>query len=270
MTQQRWQEGITRRVAEELRRLRGENSVQWLSDRTAELGYRVSRSTISDMEVGRRTRFEVAELIVLAAALGVPPVALLYPGVLTEEVELLPGVSCTAFDAAQWFSGLAMPGWRGITGADGGASLRLRRAHDDLWQEIRILDIRTRDLRSTQAQVGLPEDIDRASDPAAWIEARELQLDILDVVGEIIGKAGILEHIRESLQACGQTPPTLDLETLDAWRRGVLKEHFGLLSDDQEVWPGSGSVVATRSADPADLEEQQPPSVGEGGDDGEA
>ncbi|WP_137873446.1 helix-turn-helix transcriptional regulator [Rhodococcus sp. Q] len=108
---QPWQDGIVRRVADEVRRLRGENSVQWLSDRTAELGYRISRSTISDMEVGRRTRLEVAELIVLAKALGVPPILLLYPGIPGNPVEVLPGVAMDSLAAAQWFGGESKHSW---------------------------------------------------------------------------------------------------------------------------------------------------------------
>ena len=43
--------------------------------------------------------------MVLAAALEVPPVELLFPDLPDGEVEALPGVSATAFQAAQWFSG---------------------------------------------------------------------------------------------------------------------------------------------------------------------
>lgn len=84
-----WAAGIAQRVAAEIRRLRGEHSGQWLSDRTAELGHRVSRTTISELENGKRMTVSVDALIVLAAALDVAVADLLYPGI--EPVELLPG-----------------------------------------------------------------------------------------------------------------------------------------------------------------------------------
>lgn len=88
-----------------MNQLRGERSAQWLSDRTDELGHRVSRSTISDLETGRRARLEVAELLVLAAALDVPPLLLLYPEVPDGMVEVLPGVFASSEEAFQWACG---------------------------------------------------------------------------------------------------------------------------------------------------------------------
>lgn len=47
----------------------------------------------------------IATVIRLAAALEVPPVALLYPGVPDGETELLPGVVTPTIKAVQWFCG---------------------------------------------------------------------------------------------------------------------------------------------------------------------
>lgn len=55
-------------------------SAQWLADKTGELGYQVSRTTISDLENGRRRYVTTAELVVLALALDTAPIALMYPG----------------------------------------------------------------------------------------------------------------------------------------------------------------------------------------------
>ncbi|MGW4633668.1 hypothetical protein [Nocardia sp. NPDC004415] len=78
-----------------------------MSDRTAELGWRVGRSTIADLEAGRRAKLEVPELIVLAEALGVPPAVLLYPDTLdgAAEVEYLPGERHPARWARERFAG---------------------------------------------------------------------------------------------------------------------------------------------------------------------
>jgi hypothetical protein len=107
-----WGEQQASRVAREITRLRGSRSAQWLSDKTDELGHRVSRSVIADMENGRRRYVTTAEIIVLAAALETAPVALLYPGPYPddESVEYLPGCEISRFDAAQRFSGIFDPG----------------------------------------------------------------------------------------------------------------------------------------------------------------
>jgi hypothetical protein len=100
-----WGEEQAHRVATEVRRLRGAQSTQGLSDRTDELGYRVSRSVIADLENGRRRYVTTAELCVLAWALRVPPVQLLYPQMPDGKVEVVPGIEKPSIEAAQWFSG---------------------------------------------------------------------------------------------------------------------------------------------------------------------
>jgi len=101
-----WAERLTKRIGEEIKRLRGDRSGQWLSDRTAELGHRVSRSTISEIETHRRKSITAADLVILAAALDTAPVALVYPPPYNEDVEALPGKLISKFDAAQEFSGI--------------------------------------------------------------------------------------------------------------------------------------------------------------------
>lgn len=110
MTQSSWSTETTQRIADAIRARRGSNSAQWLSDQTAELGYRVTRSRISDLETGRRNRIDVTELMMLARALGIPPLLLLYPGTPGETVRPLPPTESgtpesTSIDAAMWFSG---------------------------------------------------------------------------------------------------------------------------------------------------------------------
>lgn len=103
-----WARRTTQRIADEAKRLRGKNTVEWLSDRTAELGHRISRSRISDLERGDRGGLlGVAELALLAKALRVPPILLLFPGMTATEVEVLPGHSASSWSAAQWFGGAA-------------------------------------------------------------------------------------------------------------------------------------------------------------------
>lgn len=103
---QDWAEREAHRLAMRIQDLRGRHSAQWLSDRTGELGYRVSRAVISDLETGRRRYLTTAELSVIAAALNVAPVALVYPGPYDELIEALPDIEMPKLAAAQWFSGL--------------------------------------------------------------------------------------------------------------------------------------------------------------------
>jgi hypothetical protein len=103
-----WAEEQAHRVAQEVRRLRGKRSTQWLSDRTAELGYRVSRSVVADLENGRRRYVTTAELIVLALALKTAPIALMYPAPYWDSIQVFPGGESPEVSkmwAAQWFSG---------------------------------------------------------------------------------------------------------------------------------------------------------------------
>lgn len=104
-----WDEELVRRVGSEVKRLRGKRSATWLSDRTHELGRRVPVSVIAKLDSGHRgSVLNVAELIVLAAALGVPPVSLLYPlESSSDEVDALPDWPVRTWDALTWFTGEA-------------------------------------------------------------------------------------------------------------------------------------------------------------------
>ncbi|MDP9395579.1 MAG: hypothetical protein M3Q27_15580 [Actinomycetota bacterium] len=105
MTNREWAKDATHRVGLEIKRLRGERKVQWLSDRTAELGHRVGRSRISDLERGDRGGvLDIAELVVLARALGVPPLQLLFPIGREAMTEVLPGAVVPTWPAAKWFT----------------------------------------------------------------------------------------------------------------------------------------------------------------------
>jgi transcriptional regulator with XRE-family HTH domain len=78
-----------------------------LSRRTADLGYPVSRVAIAKIESNLRAgKIDVAEVLVLAAALDIPPVLLLFPQVSTDGGSpALPGCVTRDDDAARWMSG---------------------------------------------------------------------------------------------------------------------------------------------------------------------
>src|SRR6266516_5250756 len=70
-----WQKRLTRSIAREIRRHRRALglSAQKLADRCEQLGFAVPRSVIANLENGYREALSVAELLVLAFALDIPP-----------------------------------------------------------------------------------------------------------------------------------------------------------------------------------------------------
>lgn len=95
-----------RRFGSAAKEVRGKRSAQWLSDRTAELGQRISPTVIAKLDSGHRGNvLHVWEVVLIAQALNVPPVALLYPDLIDGPVEIVPGVEVPTNDAIQWFTG---------------------------------------------------------------------------------------------------------------------------------------------------------------------
>ena len=81
-----------------------------LSARTKKLGYPIVAATIGKIETGERM-IDVAELLVLAAALEIPPVLLLFPGFPDGTEQVLPGVTGASDSAVRWLSGTdGLPG----------------------------------------------------------------------------------------------------------------------------------------------------------------
>lgn len=89
-----------------MKQLRGKVSIRELSERTKDLGYPISESVLTNFEHGRRgARLDVAELLIIAEAIQVPPAELLFSRNPDAEVEYLPGVFITAYEAGQVFRG---------------------------------------------------------------------------------------------------------------------------------------------------------------------
>lgn len=75
-----------------------------LSDRTRSLESPIHRVALKKLEDGERDYVTIDEVVGLAAALGVPPIALLFPDVL-DDVEVLPGNTISGIAALGWFIG---------------------------------------------------------------------------------------------------------------------------------------------------------------------
>jgi transcriptional regulator with XRE-family HTH domain len=102
---QKWADGLQERVGRAVRSARGKRPAQWLADETAKLGHPVSRSQIANLESGRKRGVDLAELMIIAAALGVSPVVLLFPDLPDGDVEMLPDEHTSSIDALQRFTG---------------------------------------------------------------------------------------------------------------------------------------------------------------------
>lgn len=108
MTQPDWSTNLVSTIAGVVRRyrkLRGNMSTQQLADACAELGLPIPRSVLANLENGRRNVVSVPELLVLARALGIPPLLLIFPVGEVSRLEVLPGREMPTWAAAQWFTG---------------------------------------------------------------------------------------------------------------------------------------------------------------------
>lgn len=102
-----WRKTWTDTIAKRVKEIRAEKSMtgDGLSARTKELGYEIPRSTLANIEIGRKSSVGVHEVAILAAALDVPPVALMFDYATGESVEVLPGVERSGIEAVEWFAG---------------------------------------------------------------------------------------------------------------------------------------------------------------------
>lgn len=97
-----WSRAETARIGKCLANRRaelGRLSARALAERTAQLGFPVSRSTLAKLERGGRDDLTVSELRVLAAALEMPPALLLYPVGTSEQVAPLPSMHTDSWTA---------------------------------------------------------------------------------------------------------------------------------------------------------------------------
>jgi transcriptional regulator with XRE-family HTH domain len=102
-----WPASLTRSMARripEIRRAKG-MTAEKLAEAVSAIGLRYTRAQVTNLEAKRRDTITVAELIALAATLGVPPALLLFPVGSDESVELLPGLRMDPWHAYKLFVG---------------------------------------------------------------------------------------------------------------------------------------------------------------------
>ncbi|MGW3653809.1 helix-turn-helix domain-containing protein [Streptomyces sp. NPDC000878] len=103
-----WEDHVMATVAGEVRRRRKELgwSAQDLADKCEDIGYPIPRNVIANMESGRRASLALVEVMVLAKALRMSPISLIYPVGYTAQVRQLPYEDPRpTWDALQWFTG---------------------------------------------------------------------------------------------------------------------------------------------------------------------
>lgn len=128
-----WATRLAQTIAGEVRRHRQRRkmSAQQLSDRCAELGMPIQRSVLANLESGRRTTVNVAEVLVLAAALDVSPGELIFPVGYSQVVEILPRDKREPLFGIDWIAGIKRLGEVSVKEAHTNPVF-LAREHDDL------------------------------------------------------------------------------------------------------------------------------------------
>lgn len=104
-----WSSALTARIAKQLRSARQDAglTVAEAADACAELGLPVQKTTITNLETGRRSSVDLAEFLVLAEVYGMPPISLLFPLGEAASVSVLPDRNVPMWDAVAWFTGEA-------------------------------------------------------------------------------------------------------------------------------------------------------------------
>ncbi|UQU66855.1 hypothetical protein COUCH_11540 [Couchioplanes caeruleus] len=106
----RWSAHVTAGVGSQIRiwRRRRKLTTQKLSDLTAALGQRVPPTVLTNLEHRRRDYISIAEIMLVSAALNIPPVLLIAPIGQVEEIDILPSISISPWRARGWLMG-ALP-----------------------------------------------------------------------------------------------------------------------------------------------------------------
>lgn len=204
MTQPPWPERLVEVIAGEVKRHRQRRglSAQQLADACARLGLPIQRSVLANLESGRRANLSVPELLVLAAALNVAPVLLVFPVGSQELSEFRPGMKVDTWRAAQWFGGQGEDPTP-TTNASRERVYRLpMRLYADHEKAIRRLagaraNVATLGIRARTENGDIAETLRLAEDTLSQTEA-------------------ILKDVRQYMHDQGITPPRL-AEPMPAW-----------------------------------------------------
>ena len=184
-----WEAGLTAAVAAQIKYWRGLRgmSAQQLADRCAEVGREVTRLTITNLENHRRGTITLGELLALAGALAVPPVALMLPLGNAASAEVLPGKSVPVQDALSWVQGQSADGLP-VPFERSASLIALLRQHERAEEDLLVA------IAAADA-----EGWDRSS-PDRWRRVHESQMRRAEAIER-------LRDVRIALRTFGFVPP---------------------------------------------------------------
>lgn len=197
-------------------------SAQQLADKCADLGLpSITRTVITKLENGRREAVSTAELLVLAAALDVPPILLVIPLMRQPLVEILPGLNVWPWAALLWFRGDSdEPGGFGVTGSKMGGDNPIV-LMEDHWRIASSLDELLAEREQTR------KDRAKADDDAVEM----VQTSRIDATARTLGR------IRSRMRDNGLIVPPVTLPVRSLL--GPAEAHAALWSDpDSPRWIG--------------------------------
>lgn len=216
-------------------------TAQGLAERCAKLGLKIERPAIAKLENGHRHAITVAEIQVLAMALGVAPVDLLFPVGYVPEVEVLPGEDVDPYAAMEWFIG------NSDDPADPNAPPQGQiNSPTMLWNEHMrcdgLLPVLERQLAADQKRA-----LDVPLEVVAPGQKTDIEADLARSVAQVEMTRAALRRVRAAMRALGMTPPALMPESarslgedqqgrLEPWRE---RGHQEWLAEHEEADDGA-------------------------------
>ncbi|WP_238011563.1 helix-turn-helix transcriptional regulator [Dactylosporangium sp. AC04546] len=169
-------------------------SANELSQRTAELGSEVPRSVIANLENGRRESISVDELLILGAALNVPPLLLLTPVGRVQNLRILPDVESTPWFSRGWIIGARLVDYAGSSvqkWRDGRRVVALYDVHRTLVQQYVQVQARIRRI-ADQTQLAARTALDHERFLQALVNELARSLHALRTHRQLIEREGFL------------------------------------------------------------------------------
>lgn len=199
MLQDGWAVRLATGVGERVRHYRGQAglSAQKLSERCDELGHKIERAVIANIERGARQSITLAELLVLARALRVPPVALIVPLGAGEPFEVLPAELTDTWTAAKWVGG------RGALDASQGEQKTAMRT-------LNLLAMQDEDVLALRAEAAGVRRLSRQADSETNPDLRQVRLAGAETHMRRMEQIGArIADVRRRLRAEGLDPGPL-------------------------------------------------------------
>ncbi|WP_158852375.1 helix-turn-helix domain-containing protein [Saccharothrix deserti] len=223
---------LSETVAQEVQRHRNRHgwTRKQLAERCQELGADwLTFSAITSIETGRpdetgrrRRGVTVDELAVLARALLVPPVVLMFPLHTDAEVTWSPGATAHPWHAIRWFSGEGRQPVKPRGGGEYDAATGIHKWYEeepkDNHEQLDLLRRHERLIRALTESEQRAMNAHRFAELAQSPETRQARL--IEADAEDLYRAQVIErdliNVRRAMRRAGLTPPTNDeLDQLD-------------------------------------------------------